>query len=200
MAKQHVVTGDQYLSIGRKLTEINRQLFQNGGYPFDLDRLSTALQAIIEGRFGPAAVYRVTVEARQTLEERILAGNFSKVDPEISAGCFSTEDRAEPRVIETELAHFGEVLDTQEILDELDKRGLRAATLEEGLAFAHEYPAIQRHLPIVCLGSVWTKPVCNYRHFPCLHGSPTFRNLYLTWVDPVDRWLGYYWRFLAVRK
>lgn len=48
------VTGDQYYALDGKLLEIKRQLRQNGGYPFDPQQLDAALQAIIEGRFGPA--------------------------------------------------------------------------------------------------------------------------------------------------
>ena len=46
-----LVTGDQYMGVDAKLLEIKRQLRQKDGYPFDLDQLKAALQAVIEGRF-----------------------------------------------------------------------------------------------------------------------------------------------------
>lgn len=49
----HTVTGDQYFRLDGKLLEITRQLRQGDGYPFDPQLLEGALQAIIEGRFGP---------------------------------------------------------------------------------------------------------------------------------------------------
>lgn len=45
------VTGEQYFALHGKLHEIDRQLRQKGGYPYDLDHLDRALQAIVEGRF-----------------------------------------------------------------------------------------------------------------------------------------------------
>ncbi len=45
------VTGDQYYILDGKLLEITRQLRQKGGYPYDLQQLEEALQAVIEGQF-----------------------------------------------------------------------------------------------------------------------------------------------------
>ena len=45
-----IVTGEQYMGIDGKLHEIKRQLRQPNGYPHDPERLSRALQAIVEGR------------------------------------------------------------------------------------------------------------------------------------------------------
>ncbi len=46
-----VVTGNRYYELDGKLGEIRRQLRQEKGYPFNLDQLDRALQAIVEGRF-----------------------------------------------------------------------------------------------------------------------------------------------------
>jgi hypothetical protein len=46
-----IVTGDRYFELEGKLGEIRRQLRQERGYPFSLDQLDRALQAIVEGRF-----------------------------------------------------------------------------------------------------------------------------------------------------
>src|SRR3989338_6750876 len=50
MATQlHVVTGDQYRTIDRRMREIKRQLDQEGGSPIDPEGVARALQLILEG-------------------------------------------------------------------------------------------------------------------------------------------------------
>jgi hypothetical protein len=66
MATKNVVTGDQYRSIDRKMTEIKRQLTQENGYPFDLDKLTAALQAVSEGRFEQVLGPQVQTSATPT--------------------------------------------------------------------------------------------------------------------------------------
>jgi hypothetical protein len=43
----HVVTGDQYRTIDKRMCEIKRQLNQKGGSPLDPERVAIALQGII---------------------------------------------------------------------------------------------------------------------------------------------------------
>jgi hypothetical protein len=45
------VTGEMYEKIDGQLFEIKRQIRQKSGYPYDLEKLQAALQAIIEGEF-----------------------------------------------------------------------------------------------------------------------------------------------------
>ncbi len=45
------VTGDQYYDLDGQLAEIKRQLRQQGGYPYDPEKLKKCLQDAIEGRF-----------------------------------------------------------------------------------------------------------------------------------------------------
>ena len=45
------VAGDVYYELDGQLMEIKRQLRQQSGYPFDLERLKIGLQSLIEGRF-----------------------------------------------------------------------------------------------------------------------------------------------------
>ena len=49
MATPHVVTGDQYRTIDRRMRDIKRQLDQDGGSPLDPDAVAYALQQIVEG-------------------------------------------------------------------------------------------------------------------------------------------------------
>src|ERR1700730_14686475 len=45
----HVVSGDQYREVDRRMSEIKRQLNQPGGSPLDPDMVARRLQLIIEG-------------------------------------------------------------------------------------------------------------------------------------------------------
>jgi hypothetical protein len=45
----HIVTGDQYREVDRRMSEIKRQLNQHGGSPLDPDVVARRLQLIIEG-------------------------------------------------------------------------------------------------------------------------------------------------------
>jgi hypothetical protein len=47
-----VVTGDKLVAFTEQLSEIERQLRQSGGYPFDPNALKIALQNVIKGKFG----------------------------------------------------------------------------------------------------------------------------------------------------
>jgi hypothetical protein len=49
MATKHVVTGDQYRDVDRRMGEIKRQLNQKGGSPLDPSGVLAMLQHIIEG-------------------------------------------------------------------------------------------------------------------------------------------------------
>lgn len=51
MATLHVVTGDQYRTIDQRMRKIKLQLDQRGGSPLDPDRIASALQNIVEGKF-----------------------------------------------------------------------------------------------------------------------------------------------------
>jgi len=50
MATLHVVTGDQYRTVDRRMREIKRQLDQDGGSPLDPEWVATKLQRIVEGK------------------------------------------------------------------------------------------------------------------------------------------------------
>lgn len=48
----HVVTGDQYRTIDRRMREIKRQLDQENGSPLNPNTVAAALQVIVEGNLG----------------------------------------------------------------------------------------------------------------------------------------------------
>ncbi|MFA6447162.1 MAG: hypothetical protein WCW31_02790 [Patescibacteria group bacterium] len=97
--------------------------------------------------------------------------------------------------VEFEYVHLGHDASNDEVLAEIDKRGLRPALPEELLGFAEKYPDEQLKHPIVALGSVTS--VDGDRRVAYLWGDGDGRGLRLGWVD--FDWSGDY-RFLAVRK
>lgn len=84
---------------------------------------------------------------------------------------------------------------TDEVLAEIDRKGLRPALYEELLGFAEKYPDEQWKYPIVALGSETL--VHGYRNVAYLWHDDDGRSLYLSWID--DDWNVLY-RFLAMRK
>lgn len=100
------------------------------------------------------------------------------------------------RRINFEYVRMGGDASTNEVLDEMSRRGLRPALYEELLAFARKYPDEQRKFPIIALGSVWSS-----NSGDCcvagLHGDSSERcldrgDIRLEWLDIS--------RFLAVKK
>jgi hypothetical protein len=190
------VAGDLYIEIDGQLHEIKRQLRQKEGYPYDPCELKAALQTLIEGKF-PAQqeVFPVTVNYGLTVEKLVNAGKYDWSNSDINAKNFPS-DRKDAAEVAIELVHFGRSMESDEVLEELDKQGLRPATLAELLAFGVKYPEKQREFPIVALGSVW-RGRNGFRSVACLCGYTDARSLSL-------RWLGSLWsadfRFAAVRK
>ena len=84
---------------------------------------------------------------------------------------------------------------TDEVLAEMDRRGLRPALYEELLGFAEKYPDEQRKYPIVALGS--EADVGGRRRVAYLWDGGDGRSLNLGWIG--SGWNDDY-RFLAARK
>ncbi|MEO5927844.1 MAG: hypothetical protein ABIO72_03935 [Patescibacteria group bacterium] len=101
----------------------------------------------------------------------------------------------ENREVAFEYVHLDRDASTDEVLAEMDRKGLRPALYEELLSFAEKYPDEQRKYPIVALGS--EALVGGDRSVACLWLDGDGRGLRLSWVD--DGW-GDHCRFLAVRK
>lgn len=142
-----------------------------------------------------ADIYSVTVDYTIPLADMVAAGKYDWVNSEITAEHFPT--KGEGRVeVKISLACFNRVMESNEVITELDKLGLRPATLPELLAFGAKYPDVQRGFPVVALGSVW-RDADGSRGVPCLSGDGSERLLSLDWFG--DRWGGRY-RFAAVSK
>jgi hypothetical protein len=153
--------------------------------------------------------FPVTVNYGLTVEKLVNAGKYDWLNSDINAKNFPS-DRKDTAEVAIELVHFGRSMESDEVLEELDKQGLRPATLAELLAFGAKYPEKQREFPIVALGSVWryrsgarsVACLCSdtddgSRDVAYLCGGTDGRYLNLNWLE--SRWTAHY-RFAAVRK
>lgn len=195
------VLDEQYGQLWRRLEEVARRV-DEGTIAFE--PTMAYLQEIIEERLGggaipvpvPANSYPVVVDYGLSLADMIAAGRYDWTNSNITAVHFpfTGEGKVEMAI---ELVHFGRVIeDGDEGLRELDKMGLRAATLPELLAFGIRYPDVQQQFPIVALGSVWQHRYGD-RHVPALWEHARERHLARPRFE--HRWHGHA-RFAAVRK
>ena len=131
----YVVTGDQYRVIDRRMREIKRQLDQDSGSPIDPEALANALQDIIEGSYDK---YIVGVDYCLSLEEMIAACQFGWVSEDITQEHFRVNFPEIGRCLfelTLDFIHFGRNMSTDNVLKELEDRGLRPVTLSELLDF-----------------------------------------------------------------
>jgi hypothetical protein len=135
----------------------------------------------------------ITVDHSMSLPEMITAGLYDWVDPEITETKFQAKGTGKFE-LNVELIHFSHPISSDNAVEELAKRGLRPATLEELLAFGAKYREPQFKFPIVALGS--SAHVDDSRSVVCLQRFGVARDLHLLWW--VGGWSGGY-RFLAVR-
>ena len=143
----------------------------------------------------PGRSFTVTVNYDLLLERMIEDGKYDWSNNDITANNFPMEGKVNVEVT-IELVHFNRVMESDEVQKELDKQGLRPATLPELLAFAARYPDKQREFPIVALGSVW-RSFGGRRDVPYLWSRSSGRGLGLSWLD--RRW-SILCHFAAVRK
>src|SRR6266851_9492858 len=126
----HVVTGELYFQIDGQLHEIKRQLRQESGYPYSPYQLKTALQAAIEGNFANVDTYHVTINYKGSVEEMVKRGKYDWSNCEITSEYFPSDQDGDAEVC-IELIRFERTMGSSEVLEELDSRGLRPASLRE---------------------------------------------------------------------
>jgi hypothetical protein len=162
----------------------------------DGDRLLEKVADLLATEAGNATrtTFPVVIDYKKSLDAMIKAGHYDWMNSDITEKHFSVKPgQAE---VSIELVHFDRVITTDDVLAELDRRGLRPATLPELLAFGAKYPEKQREFPIVALASVWRR-LFGFRNAPYLWGNADERHLDLDWL--AGRWYAHC-RFAAVRK
>jgi hypothetical protein len=134
----------------------------------------------------------------RTLAEMIAACKFDcSIDPRIDEVAFPVK----PERFTTDglyLLANDMAMWTVDLLAELDKCRVKAATIEQLLAYGAKNPDEQRRYPIVGLGSFWVNRA-NQCEIPCLNGSSRLRSLFLKHDDPKESWKAGY-RFLVSDK
>lgn len=138
--------------------------------------------------------YAVTVDYNKTIEQMVAAGKYDWKNNDINSRNYAHNKSGIERPT-IEVVHLNKSLSSEDVVDELDRMGLRPATTAELLALGEQHPDLQRQWWIVALGSVAS--FGGLRHVPCLSGRGSGRGLGLRWWD--GRW-GAYCRFAAVRK
>ena len=182
-------------------TKLTKEVTKQGGSLEDMHRLSTDAgeETIVEIAKlivqAPGQVVHVTVDYTDSLEGMIAAGRYDWKNNDINAKNFPIQG-AGNIAVSTILVHFNRYISTADALAELDKLGLRPATLPELLAVGAKETKLQKQFPIIALGSVWQSPHGD-RCVPCLGYDGSERELGLSrighgWIDVC--------RFLAVRK
>lgn len=191
MTTKHVVADDVFGTIAKRQWELNRRVLEG---TLDPEWVASELQRVIEGQ-GIAEVYHVVVDYSQSLADMIAACHCYWVNDDITQNHFPIlgEGKIENYLV---LVHLNRFASTEEVLKELDGRGLRAVTIVELLAFGAKFPDKQREFPIISLGSVWQRQD-GHRLVAYLHERSSMRGLYL--YDFEDHWHGCC-RFLALRK
>lgn len=102
--------------------------------------------------------------------------------------------------IEIVLVHLNtKLVNTEKIIKDMDKLGLRPAQAEELLVFSENYLHTERwRFPVVALGSYWVNKH-NRRAVACLDVDDHYTSLYPVEFD--NYWSEkYHFHFLAVRK
>lgn len=143
----------------------------------------------------PTETFPLLVNYDLPLEEAINAGKYQGVHGAITRENFPSARHGQAHM-EIILVRYEQRMESESVLKELDKEGLRPAELPEFLAFGAEYPDVQRKFSVVGLGSVW-KDRKGYRNVPCLYEASEGRYLDLHWWN--DGWYSYS-RFAAIRK
>lgn len=165
----------------------------------DIGYASGGVQRIMEHKLPEqeAQTFTLRVNYDQSVEEALTAGSYDLMNNDLTSEHFLPTRRGIEQV-ELKLIHFGRQMTSDEVTTELDKQGLRQATIEELLALGADLHTqdLQRQFSIIALGSVWTSPSGN-RRVPVLWGDDRERCAGL-------RWFAFDWRsdyrFAAVSK
>lgn len=153
--------------------------------------------------------YLIKVDHERSLNDGIEAGKYDDINDDINRWHFSKEQSG---VLETEVVlidlsdkNKNKHIDRSEVLEEMEKHGLRPATLSELLALGENFPELQRECEIIALGSVWKEKNAWNKwytwHYPCLDAeSPIKRKERELGLDAFTFGHGKYIRFAAVKK
>ncbi len=142
--------------------------------------------------------FKLTVDYSRTLQKMIKAGNYDWLNEDVTEKHFPIPSKLSNKnnTILVKLFYFKNPISFESAINKLDKVDCRPAMLTELLALGEAMPELQKHFPIVALGSVWHNTGdCAY--VPILSFSTSWRKLNLAWLG--SGW-GNYCVIMAVAK
>lgn len=143
-------------------------------------------------------VFTVKVDYSLSLDTMIDAGRYNCSNDDVPKYLPVQGEGA--GVVRLRLLYFGKEMSTELVLAELEKHGLKSATLAEVLAFGAKYPKIQRQFPVVTIGPVNLDSSRYMAILRKLGSHPDWRCLFLGTVESGRNvWSGET-RFLVVSK
>jgi|GEM_PF-4883892 len=154
MNKASLAQGKQLLELFSDATSEQAQAIIEAGGLLRMMMSGADLGLLDRNAFAELLPFPITIDYSRTLEEMIAAGHYNYINPGIAMGAPAVgRNDAEKAIIH--LVHFGRSISSTDAVTELEIRGLRAARLEELLAFGAKYPGMQRmDEPIVAIGTV----------------------------------------------
>ncbi|MFZ2664225.1 MAG: hypothetical protein WAX66_02595, partial [Patescibacteria group bacterium] len=102
--------------------------------------------------------FGLSVLHSKTIKELIKDGNYDWANNDINAENFGEDFKEDVEGTKAFLINFKRYISSEDAISEMDKYGLRPATLKELLSFGFKYPNEQKKNPIVALGSTWQDP------------------------------------------
>ena len=136
-------------------------------------------------------LFRIIVDYSKCLAEMIQFSNYDWATGDIAQDHFPVKGKGKVK-LNIELVHYnihyGKSIESDDTVQDMERRGLRSATLPELLGFGSAYPDKQREFRKVALGSVWRYRF-GRRYVACLCSFGSGRKLGLSSC-----------RFAAVRK
>ena len=138
--------------------------------------------------------FEVGIDQTRTLDQLIAVGKYDWVSPDLTK-YFTIAPGADYIVTLLTLLNFNQEMTSEQVLVEMDRLGLRPATLQELLSLGAQRPELQKEFPVIALGTVVR--VSGDRRVAFLYRGDRERYLYLFWF--AGQWCEYC-RFAAVRK
>src|SRR5258706_591723 len=102
----------------------------------------------------PFPGYPVNVDYSASLEQLVKAGKYDWFNDDITGRNFPSSEKGTAQVL-VYLVNFNRDINSEDVVKELDRQGLRPATLKELLALGASYPDLQRKDLIVSSVGNW---------------------------------------------
>jgi len=182
---------DAVLALGGSDTDLER-IITNKGLRTKIAQLIVSTKQIVL-QFVDRTV-RVAIHGTQTLAQYLASGAYDWVNEDIKK-CWILSRAVPDGKQEAILLYYNKSMTSQEVLDDMERQGLRPGTDRELLELGVQHPDLQRKFPIVELGTMIE--FSGGQRVLFLYGLSSVRFLYLDWFG--SDWYGYC-RFISFRK